>query len=227
MKTLNVREASNSLKKNGYFIVKDYLSNEEVSSIVDLFDRVVEGENSKFNFSAGRAGKIPYHDVQSIALRNVFDNKNIRRVFDSANNRKNMVLEELFFTENHVGTVHATNSLHFDIIPTFKLLIYLDDTSESNGAFSFVPGSHKWTQKFRKSNPNLISYENVEVSHKLPFLGEEISFVGSAGSMILFNSEMFHRASDVRFGHRRVVRGHYRVKESESFLKNVKRKKLN
>ena len=109
------------------------------------------------------------------------------------------------------GTQHNAQDLHFDVKKTLKFFLYLNDVTEANGAFSCVPGSHNKSEKIRNKYGNEISYENRHLTRQLAYNNEQvISVEGNAGDLILFNTDVWHRAGIVKEGERKVMRGHTR-----------------
>ncbi len=118
----------------------------------------------------------------------------------------------IFIAKDVVGAKHVANDMHFDVIPTLKFLIYLTDTTESNGAFTCVPGTHEQTKSIRKNNNNKINFENREFTRDLKYKDSDIiPIVGKAGTLIIFTSETFHKAGNVSEGERKIMRGHSRL----------------
>jgi hypothetical protein len=122
--------------------------------------------------------------------------------------------EQIYVMNEVVGTKHIAQDLHFDVQKTLKFFVYLTDTTAANGAFSCVPGSHLIARRIRDESGVSISYENREVTRQLPFDEEEVvSVEGVAGTLIVFTTEVFHRAGVVAQGERRIMRGHTRPKK--------------
>lgn len=120
--------------------------------------------------------------------------------------------DNIFVTREIPGTEHLAQRLHFDVQETLKFFLYLNDVTRENGAFSCVPGSIGHTRKVRAESGSELSYENREYSRQHPFAEEEIVPVeGPAGTLIVFTTEVWHRAGLVSSGERHVMRGHTRT----------------
>lgn len=116
--------------------------------------------------------------------------------------------QKIFVVKDVVGNSHHANDLHFDVQRTLKFFLYLTDTDESNGAFRCVPGSHLETKNIREKNSDKISYENREFSRMLPYgPADAVSVDGKAGSLIIFDTDVFHQTGKVSEGERWVMRG--------------------
>ncbi|MEM7600936.1 MAG: phytanoyl-CoA dioxygenase family protein [Verrucomicrobiota bacterium] len=131
--------------------------------------------------------------------------------------------DKIYVMHEVVGTEHIAQELHFDVQKTLKFFLYLNDVTAENGAFSCVPGSHRLTREVREKLGNEISYDNRHLTREHPYGVEDIVPVeGPAGSLIVFTTEVWHRAGIVAKGERKVMRGHTRAakvateKESKS-----------
>ena len=81
----------------------------------------------------------------------------------------------------------------------------------TNGAFSCVPKSNKESEKIRQIYGDEISYENRHLTRKLDYTDDQvIPIEGEAGDLIIFNTDVWHRAGIVKEGERKVMRGHTR-----------------
>lgn len=131
--------------------------------------------------------------------------------------------ENIFVTREIPGTKHLAQDLHFDVQETLKFFLYLNDVTAENGAFSCVPGSLGHTRSVREESGADLSYDNREQSRKHPFAEEEVVPVeGGAGTLIVFTTEVWHRAGIVRSGERRVMRGHTRTPAAKSVEKRAR-----
>jgi hypothetical protein len=116
--------------------------------------------------------------------------------------------KEVYAMREVPKTIHVAQDLHFDVKPSLKFLLYLTDTTQENGAFSCVPGSTSYSA-FTRLNAKKISYKNRQASRDHPFSDDMIVPVeGTAGTLLVFSTEVWHRAGRVRSGERRTLRGH-------------------
>ena len=118
---------------------------------------------------------------------------------------------KIFLCKDVVGSSHVANELHFDVLRTFKFFLYLTDTNEENGAFRVIPGSHQITHYIRKRLGDQITYENRALTRELPMTPKDtMPVIGEAGTLIIFDSDVFHQAGTMREGVRKVMRAHSR-----------------
>lgn len=95
----------------------------------------------------------------------------------------------------------------------FKFLIYLNDTNKENESFSCTLGSYKLTtkirEKFVKDKNEGKSVDLKKISRNSPIKNENIYDVnGKAGTLIMFNADIFHKAGIVSKGEIMILRGH-------------------
>lgn len=118
----------------------------------------------------------------------------------------------VFVAKDVVGSSHVANDMHFDVVRHLKYFLYLTDTTTVNGAFTCVPGSQRITSHIRNRHGDQISYKNRQLTRDLPMEGLEATPIeGEAGTMIIFDTEVFHRAGHVQEGERRIMRAHTRL----------------
>lgn len=134
--------------------------------------------------------------------------------------------------------IHKSAYWHIDSSTSIrtKLLVYMNDVRQEQGPFMYVPGSHRLPAieelAVRKTNDHLRLSPKEFVSlppslqlHALfgehmtstdrsvgPFLSDEVSVVGDAGTAILFDLDGIHRGGFVRRGERRLLQCNFSVK---------------
>lgn len=225
------------LEKYGVVKISNYLAKNELFFLNNEYNKLMDSSNSLHGlsytpYSNGKCARITssefsFNDYPM--MRQVFFSKYFRELSEVYLNSKNINLNGQIFVVNDIeGTRHIANDLHYDVTKTFKFFIYLTDTTSENGAFTCVPGSHKKTAEYR-NDPNIkISYENRDVTRKLDMhlFDEPIPIEGKAGTLIIFDTDTWHKAGIVTKGERRVMRGHTRIykqkeKNNQSLFKRI------
>jgi hypothetical protein len=221
------------LREFGIVSIDKYISTQEVDKLVAEFKSIMHLPSSEWlevrPYSLGQAALLTNNNKMGENVPNTykfFNDPFMKEITDRYLGKGYNSNRKIFVVKDVVGTVHHANDLHFDVQRTLKFFLYLTDTTEVNGAFRCVPGSHKEAEKIRKENPGQISYENREFSRKLPYGPEHtISVNGKAGSLIIFDTNVFHQAGKVSKGERWVMRGQTeQVKEEKkniSFFQRV------
>ena len=125
---------------------------------------------------------------------------------------KSLLNHEIFLVHDVPNSVHVAQDLHHDKIPTLKFFIYLTDTTTENGSFYCVPGSHIITKSTQDTNRQRSITPEMESTRDIPkdMIANQIPVEGKAGTLIIFDTDVFHRAGKVSSGERFVMRGHSR-----------------
>jgi len=211
-------EIIESLKTHGVAIVENYLANESLKSITEDYEAFVASEVDNtylkvLDYSAGIGRKLIYKNLDSkLATKTVFGSKFFMDVAVGYLGEDFDLNKEIFVVEDVPASEHVAQQLHYDIARTLKFFIYLEDTSVENGAFYCVPGSHKWTAERRVEFSDQIIPGNRDFTRDLTDeYGAAIPIEGTAGTLIIFDTDVFHKAGKVSNGRRRVMRGHTRT----------------
>lgn len=127
---------------------------------------------------------------------------------------------EIFVHETPPTTAPLSGALHFDKRHTFKFWIYLDDLPAEAGATLVIPGSIVENRRLREAAVSkAASFDDVE-NITPERASQAVPLVGSAGSIMILDTDCYHGAASVMPGHiRRIMRGHCR---SESEVKRAR-----
>lgn len=205
------------LYKWGMAIIPDYLQADELSGLQQEFPSLLTHQADWLRqtpYSLGEAARITRAGIDTAqfpTLASVYGAplmEKLTRLYLGPDAKVNF---EIFAVKDIVGSSHIANDLHFDILKTFKFFIYLTDTTAKNGAIHCVPGSQQMTQVIRRMHGDKITPENRQLTRDLPVSDKDAMPVeGNAGTMIIFDTDVFHRAGTVHVGERWVLRGHSR-----------------
>lgn len=220
------------LKKYGVVIIPSYVSTEKIISLNLEFEEFLKKENDgvvNVPYSLGESSRIfksKFDQTKFPLTSELFFSRDFGLIAKRYLACQVDLNEEIFAVRDVVGSQHHANDLHYDVIPTFKFFIYLTDTSEKNGAFNCVPGSHIKTSEYRKRYQNKIAFENREITRDLDLdlFDGPIPIEGKAGTLIIFDTDVWHKAGTVSHGERKVLRGHTRPVKStgKSTLSRIK-----
>lgn len=188
--SLRVNKAVQDVERQGFAIIHDFLSEQQLDVICDRMTPIFEMTGTRNAKDARGSHRKGYHGVQAVHVHNLF--AKTRAVDDVAIDPLLLlviegVLGPLF--QMSVATAMCPDpgvdpqGLHQDDghyplprpRPPFiaNTLIALDDFSESNGATRLVPGSHRWTHP---------------VNHEEDFVVAEMP----AGSLLVFDGALWH-----------------------------------
>ena len=202
---MNTEQIIDNLQTKGYSVVENYFSINDKQ--VTLADSLLK--DNKFErgaaYRTSNIGEFPDELFKLVC------NKDIQSVFSRF--AKDIRCQEIFVThEYNTNILTRPNQLHFDRLRSLKVMIYITDVSENNGPLSIVPGSHKKSCLLRRQFVNM-SYENKGniVEKHYPHLYEEpIKICGDKGTLIFFDSDVFHLGGKNEENHeRKIIRSHW------------------
>jgi len=104
------------------------------------------------------------------------------------------------------------NWLHFDRWRSYKAMVYLTDVAENDGPFSVIPRTHTVGASLRRLTIDQ-RYENrlnrIELDYP-DLYKEPTKILGLAGTLILFDSDIFHEGGKIQKNHqRKLIRSHW------------------
>jgi ectoine hydroxylase-related dioxygenase (phytanoyl-CoA dioxygenase family) len=214
------------VEEYGLVILEAFIEADHLVRYNKTFDEIIEGRlkgeyildrgNETVNLMVLEQGTYELHDSVK-HLFDTFETEGFRALarsfFQGEDHNFN---KKLFLTQDLVGSAHAAQDLHFDVVPTLKFFLYLSDTSVENGAFTVVPTSHLKTVDIREKYKGEISYENRHLSRPNADPKLEVPIEAKGGALIVFSTELFHKAGVVSQGERRVIRSHsWQTRESD------------
>lgn len=205
----------------GVVRVPDFVTGPKLRNLRNDFDFLesFEGPGVKDgNLNAGFGKKITRSQTEGRfpGLDQVFTNAWMREIAEHFFGRKVEPVNPIVYaTKELPSTAHVAQDLHFDVIPSLKFFIYLSDTVERNGAFSCIPGTLSFSRVQRARKRQRVAFSEREFTRSHPFPGEWVEPVeGAEGTLIVFTTELWHRAGKVTDGERRVFRGHNHYRKS-------------
>ncbi|MEM7394504.1 MAG: phytanoyl-CoA dioxygenase family protein [Verrucomicrobiota bacterium] len=229
----SVPAVMDKLNEWGVLVLPDYTTEDELKALNEEFELILEKKEElegvkDYAYDTGKAAIMTRDKLDTSLLpvtTRIFSDPFMKEIKEEYWGKHATFNNEIMVVNDVVGTKHAANDMHFDIVPTFKFFLYLTDTTVENGAFTCVPGAQIETKKIRDQHGRNVSYKNRHLSRDLPFEESDVVPIeGPRGSMIIFSTEVWHRAGQVSSGERRVMRGHSRRPEDERGLKNFFKK---
>lgn len=209
-----------TVDKYGLCILPRFVKDGDLITLNEEFDKVLSEDSAsgvyKMDLNVGRGANVHQYELGEAfpEMRDFFRSEWMQNASDEYWGGPAKLNDNIYVMEEVPGTEHVAQDLHFDVLKTFKFFLYLNDVTVENGAFSCVPGSHKHTEKLREELGDEISYEKRELTRDHPFSEEEVVPIeGEAGTLIVFTTEVWHRAGKVSRGERRVMRGHTRLEQ--------------
>jgi hypothetical protein len=223
-----VKDISDELHKNGCALIQNALSEQYLNRLNAEFNFLLdENETTKSRpdeyFRLARTSLEQLQPENTPATCALFGSKWISEICESYfNSEKFLISHEIYVNQTHASSTrqrlksdNPVFNLHFDTIPTLKFLLYLNDVGPNNGPFNCAPGTHHYTNEFRKDHLK----KNVPYT-EIPSLFDSTNYskipvFGKSGTFIIFCTDTLHAPQHVEIGYeRRVMRSHCFSKKS-------------
>lgn len=152
LEKMNVNnETKKNLKffiKNGYIVLKNALSNQDVNKILNDFKKVLHSENYKKNpeyFHYNKSPRVVEGWKKSKNIKKVCYNKKVNKFLNILYKRKPLPISTINFVRGTEQPLHS-DYIHFGSVPELFLAgawFALEDINKNNGPLNIVPKSHK------------------------------------------------------------------------------------
>ena len=212
---INTNRIARELSADGFTQIKECVGEEQLVKLSNEFIKIITPPLfdccSDLNLDVGSGVKIRLEQTQPHlqSTYSFFKQDWMSQISDLFWQKQIEVNNSVYVMHELPGTEHIAQDLHFDVVKTLKFFLYLNDVTTTNGAFSCIPGSHKQSKQIRQKFGNEISYVNRHLTRQLDYKDDQIMPIeGKAGDLIIFNTDVWHRAGIVSKGERRVMRGH-------------------
>lgn len=214
----NLSTILDKLSENGFFVYKNCVSGVHLENLNKNFWRITRSPFPEccrsLDLDVGTGVSVVFGEKKHDSLNDTqafFQQDWMQDLSNAFWGKKIKANQDIFVMHEIPGTVHNAQDLHFDVLKTLKFFLYLNDVSETNGAFSCVPGSHKKTEEIRLKHGYKLTYEDRHLTRQLDYNENQVFPIeGKAGDLIIFNTDVWHRAGIVKEGERKVMRGHTR-----------------
>jgi ectoine hydroxylase-related dioxygenase (phytanoyl-CoA dioxygenase family) len=230
------------LDDNGYIILDNILSSEEVNALVDDFlqvqgfyisDSNIKSQKKKLNIRNPESVKFYYNS------QDIIDNENFQKLlFDSSLiNFAQSYLKSYPIIDNisswwsfpcSIPDKNAAQWWHFDLERPkwLKFFFFLTDCTLENGAHCFVKGSHKnngirWS--LRKKGYERLADEEIE---KLYYKNDIIDIVAKKGSLLIEDTRGLHKGRNLIKNNRFLIQIQYSSSSFGTIINDFKTPKL-
>ena len=199
------------LQEKGVFMVENYIDG---NALNELHDEVLQLTSQGGSYELGnhhRGGNLNSHKSMAPAVFNTYDQQWMKTLNQSYRNQ--VFCKNIFATHDLKPQTDgsAPNAwLHYDKQRCLKFFIYLTDVDKRSGAFYCSPGSIKETSRLRNTIKEYSQERRLEKT--FPELVKKYppeAIEGKAGTLIVFDTDCFHKGGVCEPGAERlVVRGH-------------------
>lgn len=211
----HVSAITEALSEYGIAVLPEYLGNHEVTAIAEHVRRLLNNHpryaQPLNSYPDGNGIRVERErvSIEDAQLASVFDQPWMRQVAETFFGPQPYVFNhDLMIVLDVVGTEHLAQQVHYDRMPQLKFFLYLTDTSVTNGAFHCLPGSHHHAKKIQQENRRRLRLpSSAETRLRTPELTTGLIPVeGRAGNLMVIDSDIAHRGTQIRRGQRLSVR---------------------
>jgi len=201
------------LSNDGVFIIEDYLDQNTLKELHDDVLNKCKNEAGHYEFGRNYRGPSLSAFHPNSPIYRVYDKpwmRNLHRQYvggSSLGYGKNVFAT---YDYKYDGQLARNGWLHFDRNWCFKFFLYLTDINRKSGAFSCSIGSRSKGKELRNASGGKIDYELVrnridldypELSSVFPSIPVE----ANAGTLIVFDTDTFHKGGKCDEGEERLV----------------------
>jgi hypothetical protein len=222
-------------KKNGYLQINNFLNKKDFNLLKKDFENkskkfkdIYKGKSrdkivDKFKFDITKRSKIIKKISEDKRLKNLIEYAEGKKLIFKDKYKKNIFIwfERIVInTKNSIDGINKDPQtlLHRDTFyQTTKIIFYLNDVNTKSGPFVYSPGSHKLNiRKILTEYLNSILNKDKCIRYKNNFFYDhykrnELPLVGKANSLIITNTNGFHRREKIRnFSERKTLRFSFR-----------------
>jgi hypothetical protein len=210
----HIKEISEGIKQNGYFIFPQLLSPEKVQQLVGFARHTpaiprMTDDKAPATYSSEN----PISPIYDFRNQTLFESKLFQSLLTDESmlavaqeylgNRPMLDLVAMWWSTANVKNVDLSKSAqlyHFDLdrIKFLKFFIYLSDVDSHNGPHCYIEGSHKLKPKAVRRDGRILDEELT--SQYAPDSFKEI--IGKAGTILAVDTSGFHKGKPLESGER-------------------------
>ena len=227
------KEQLDSFKKDGFLLIRNFLDSQSCNKILDIakvhLKYAIEPIETEYEYIG--INKEEYK--KSIRrLRQVYNRDSVFKEW-MQNPKIYPILEQVLEEEPILVTAHHNSIMtklsktstytcwhkdsrywHYDGKNLVSIWLALGEENSQNGVLEFIPGSHKMDLKEHQFDEKSFFRTDLDENKKL--IDKKVSFNLNQGDIVLFHSELLHRANENKSN-----------KDKISFVYTVKGKSVN
>lgn len=211
---IDLNKAVKDLNNQGFYLVEKVFDENLINQFEKEFDYVIEKYNSTFDeTSISNSSQVRIFNQKNMikdklyACSALFGNLEIKNIIKSHFKKKFIFNSDIFFQRSGPTKKPLASEYHFDILNSIKVWLYVDDCYEDNGPLEVVKESFKQNKEIRE-----VSYKNLNKISNVSNIQEHqntLKLTAPKGSIIIFNTDLLHRATEIKSNFiRKVIRGH-------------------
>ena len=198
-----------TLSSEGIFLIEDFLSEAESKKLFLEVKELCNTRGGHYEFGRNyRGGNLNSH---STSIANTFSTPWMEELSKKYTGN-NSYGDKVYATHDFISDKGLARNgwLHFDRSHSLKYFLYLIDVDRGNGAFSISPGTNVIGKQLREEAWKSKEYEGVKnrIEIDYPELlndNKPIPVEAPKGTLIVFDSDTFHKGGIVDQGRERLV----------------------
>ena len=208
-----LEEMSATLKEEGVFKILNFMAGDELSSLHDEGLNLCSNNSGFYEFGRNYRGESLESYAKSSFIYQTYNKswmKDLHKLYCPSSLPTGYGIN-VFATHDYKSNTNLARNgwLHFDRLWRLKFFIYLTDIDVSSGAFYCSPFSRLKGKELRVSDSK-VGYENMKnrIEIDYPNLLDEFPpepVEAPAGTLIVFDTDTFHKGGIVDEGKSRLV----------------------
>ena len=223
----NIKNIIQNIEKEGFYLFNDFLEKDYMDQLNSEFEKVIRNKKNTLNDKNANTIQVRYFNKLNLFDENlmntfsIFNNEQFRKIIHKLYRTKFYYNNQIFFQQTNLTNEPTAGEVHFDILHQYKIWIFLNDVDENNGPIEIFPKSHIENKITRiKSYKDAKRFDN-RANRIDKLIGKKIK--ANSGSILIFDSDVFHRATSVRKGSRKIIRAHSMVPSTIAYRNELKR----
>jgi len=195
------QKSIDSFEDEGFCIIRNFLNAENVKSINDEIERLLDAKEIEFKYNS----KLMFAIHKSKVIRDLCSNHKLDELLNTLIRGKAKLFQSINFKSGSEQDTHS-DSIHMTTFPLGGLLgvwIALEDITLKNGPVHYYPRSHKLPYymnrdydnvggKFLLGDKGYAAYEKM-IDQKVEEQNiQKIPFLAKAGDMFIWHANLLH-----------------------------------
>jgi phytanoyl-CoA hydroxylase len=199
--SLSNQKALIDFDKNGYAVIENFLSNEQVDKVNEEIDYLIKSGKKKFRYG----NKIMFAVHLSEYIRNIGKDKKLIEILSILLGRKAVLFQSINFLTGSQQATHS-DSIHMTTYPLGGLIaiwIALEDVGPDQGPLHYYPQSHTlpyYMNSDYDNEGNTFFIGDKDYSEYEKMIQEKIAaakiekkvFLPKKGDMFIWHANLFH-----------------------------------
>jgi len=206
------KEQLDQFEENGFLLIRNFLDKKSCEVIKEIAKvhlkykiEPIETEyeyigidKEEYKTSVRRLRQVYDRDI---IFKNWMQNKEIRPILEQVLKEKpvlitahhNSIMTKLAHTSTHTCWHRDSRYWHYKGTNLVSVWLALGEENSKNGVLEFIPKSHKIKLSEESFDEKSFFREDYEINKEL--VSKKVSFELQAGDIVLFHSELLHRAN--------------------------------